>query len=188
MVFLFKYDLGQKYYAPQIQPNRGFELMTLNSWPRDHDRAFHVIETPALTTRPSVTSNEIHCITYATILISTIKAHDCYDSIKKNPDPGMQNELGLLSVYRPASKINWANVQLHSKNRASDILPRSVHVETMVCSLSLLGCLSPKCYLISLHMEELLLDCSAVQFGQHLVIYILVDITVSILIIHTPKK
>ena len=29
----FKYDLGQKYYAPQVQPTRvGFELMTSRSW------------------------------------------------------------------------------------------------------------------------------------------------------------
>ena len=47
----FKYDLGQKYHAPQVQPSRG-----LNSWPPDHDSIFHVTETPAITTRPSVTS------------------------------------------------------------------------------------------------------------------------------------
>ena len=47
----FKYDLGQKYHAPQVQPGRG-----LNSWPPDHDSTFHVTETPATTTRPSVTS------------------------------------------------------------------------------------------------------------------------------------
>ena len=47
----FKYDLGQKYYAPQVQPELG-----LNSRPPDHDSTFHVTETPALTTWPSVTS------------------------------------------------------------------------------------------------------------------------------------
>ena len=46
----FKYDLGQKYHAPQVQPGWG-----LNSWPPDHDSTFHVTETPAMTTRPSVT-------------------------------------------------------------------------------------------------------------------------------------
>ena len=39
----FKYNLGQKYYVPQVQPELG-----LNS--------FHVTETPALTTWPSVTT------------------------------------------------------------------------------------------------------------------------------------
>ena len=43
--FWIKHDLGQKYYA------RG-----LNSRPSDHDNTFHVTETPALTTWPSVTS------------------------------------------------------------------------------------------------------------------------------------
>ena len=32
-----KYDLGQKYYAPQVRPTRGS-----NSWPPDHDSTFHV--------------------------------------------------------------------------------------------------------------------------------------------------
>ena len=47
----FKYHLGQKYHASQVQPGRG-----LNSWPPDHDSTFHVTEIPALTTWPSVTS------------------------------------------------------------------------------------------------------------------------------------
>ena len=47
--FWFKYDLGQKYYSPQVWPDWGS-----NSWPPDHDRTFHVTEIPALTTRPSV--------------------------------------------------------------------------------------------------------------------------------------
>ena len=51
--FWFKYDLGQKYQAPQVRPDWGS-----NSWPPDHDRTFHVTETPALTTRPSVTSEK----------------------------------------------------------------------------------------------------------------------------------
>ena len=53
MLFLyvwFKYDLGQKYQAPQVQPGGD-----LNSWPPDHDSTFHVSEMPAITTRPSVT-------------------------------------------------------------------------------------------------------------------------------------
>ena len=50
----FKYHLGRKYYAPQVHPEWG-----LNSWPPDHDRAFHVTEKPALTTQPSVTLNYI---------------------------------------------------------------------------------------------------------------------------------
>ena len=51
--FWFKYDLGQKYQAPQARPDRGS-----NSWPPDHDSTFHVTETPALynTTWPSVIS------------------------------------------------------------------------------------------------------------------------------------
>ena len=42
--------LRQKYYAPQVRPDWGS-----NSWPPDHDSAFHVTETPALTTSPWVT-------------------------------------------------------------------------------------------------------------------------------------
>ena len=49
--YWFKYDLGHKYKAPQVRPNRGS-----NSWPLDHDSTFHVTETPVLTTWPSVTS------------------------------------------------------------------------------------------------------------------------------------
>ena len=45
-----KYDLGQKYYAPHVRHDRGS-----NSCHPDHDSTFHITETPALTTRPSVT-------------------------------------------------------------------------------------------------------------------------------------
>ena len=45
------YDLGQKLYAPKVQPD-----WDSNSCPSDHDRTFHVTETPALTTWLSVTS------------------------------------------------------------------------------------------------------------------------------------
>ena len=45
----FKYDLGQKYYVPQVRPDQGS-----NSQPPDHDSTGTL--TPALTTRPSVTS------------------------------------------------------------------------------------------------------------------------------------
>ena len=41
----FKHDLGQKYYAPQVRPNRGS-----NSRPPDHDRTLQVTETPSVTT------------------------------------------------------------------------------------------------------------------------------------------
>ena len=50
---LFKYDLGQKYSVHQDQPELGS-----NSWSPDHDSTFHVTETPALTTWPSVTSSQ----------------------------------------------------------------------------------------------------------------------------------
>ena len=50
-MYWFKYDLGQKYQAPQVRPDRGS-----NSWPPDHDSTFQVTEMPALTTWPSVTS------------------------------------------------------------------------------------------------------------------------------------
>ena len=43
----------QKYYAPQVRPDRGS-----NSRPPDHDSTLHVTETPSLTTRPSVTSTD----------------------------------------------------------------------------------------------------------------------------------
>ena len=53
--FWIKYDLlGQKSYASQIRPYWG-----PNSSPPDHDSTFHVTETPALTTRPSVTADKI---------------------------------------------------------------------------------------------------------------------------------
>ena len=45
MNFWLSTTLGQKYYAPQVQPDRG-----LNSWPPVHDSPFHVTEMPALTT------------------------------------------------------------------------------------------------------------------------------------------
>ena len=35
--FWFKYDLGQKHYAPQVRPDRGS-----NPWPPDHDSTFHI--------------------------------------------------------------------------------------------------------------------------------------------------
>ena len=87
-----RYDSRQKYYAPQVEPDPGS-----NSWPPDHDRAFHVIETwpsvtsafhdtetPGLTTWPSVTillpfchsTGEFNHISYRciyiTLYISTI--------------------------------------------------------------------------------------------------------------------
>ena len=52
-ICLFKYDLGQKYYAPQVRPDWGWGS---NSRPPDHDSTLHVTETPSLATRPSVTS------------------------------------------------------------------------------------------------------------------------------------
>ena len=38
-----KYDLGQKYHAPQVRPDRGS-----NSRPPGHDSTFHVTETPSM--------------------------------------------------------------------------------------------------------------------------------------------
>ena len=35
-IFWFKYDLGDKYHTPQVQPDRG-----LNSWPPYHDSTFY---------------------------------------------------------------------------------------------------------------------------------------------------
>ena len=49
-----KYDLGQKYYAPQVRPDWGS-----NSWPPDHDSTFHITEMPALTTWPSMISPDL---------------------------------------------------------------------------------------------------------------------------------
>ena len=51
LAILYFWFLGQKYYAPKVRPDWGS-----NSWPPDQDSTFHVSETPALTTRPSVTS------------------------------------------------------------------------------------------------------------------------------------
>ena len=50
LYFWFKHNLGQKYYAPQVQPYWG-----LNSRLSDYDSTFHITEMSALTTRPSVT-------------------------------------------------------------------------------------------------------------------------------------
>ena len=50
--FCFKYDLEQKYHAPQVRPEGGS-----NSWPPDHDNTFHVTDMPAPTTQPSVTEH-----------------------------------------------------------------------------------------------------------------------------------
>ena len=38
-IFEFKYDLGQKYYVPQVRPEWGS-----NSWPPDHDSTFPVTD------------------------------------------------------------------------------------------------------------------------------------------------
>ena len=32
LIFGFQYELGQRCYAPQARPNRGFKLMTSRSW------------------------------------------------------------------------------------------------------------------------------------------------------------
>ena len=47
---LDRIQLRAENYALQVRPNWGS-----NSWPPDHDSTFHVTETPALTTWPSVT-------------------------------------------------------------------------------------------------------------------------------------
>ena len=39
--FWITYDLGQKYYTPQVRPDWGS-----NSWPLDHNSIFHATETP----------------------------------------------------------------------------------------------------------------------------------------------
>ena len=48
--FWIKHDLGQKYYTPQVGPDRGSNSRLL-----EYDSTFHVTETLALTTWPSVT-------------------------------------------------------------------------------------------------------------------------------------
>ena len=49
-ILILKYDLGQMYYAHQVQLNQG-----PNSCPPYHNSTFHVTEAHALTTQPSVT-------------------------------------------------------------------------------------------------------------------------------------
>ena len=46
----------QKYQAPQVRPDLGS-----NSWPPDNDSTFHVTETSAVTTWPSLISKEMCC-------------------------------------------------------------------------------------------------------------------------------
>ena len=41
MYFWNKYNLGLKFYAPQVRPDKG-----LNLWPPDRGSIFHVTETP----------------------------------------------------------------------------------------------------------------------------------------------
>ena len=69
-IFLVKYDLGQKYQAPQVRPDWGS-----NSWPPDHDSTFHVTEMPALTTKPSVTSAcfDVHFANSRWMLFNTME-------------------------------------------------------------------------------------------------------------------
>ena len=57
LYFWLRHDLGEKYHAPQVRPDRG-----VSSWSPDHayDSSFHVNETSALTTHPSVTSMSFH--------------------------------------------------------------------------------------------------------------------------------
>ena len=54
-----------KYYAPQVRPH-----WILNSWPPDHDSAFHVNETPALTTRPQSLAYLTICVILRDISIT----------------------------------------------------------------------------------------------------------------------
>ena len=66
--FWFKYNLAQKYYAPQVRSDRGS-----NSWPPDHDSKFHVTETPALTTWHAYAfkfTYQIQCITSRNFLLN----------------------------------------------------------------------------------------------------------------------
>ena len=73
----FKYDLGQKYHAPKVQPGWG-----LNSWPPDHDSTFHVAEMPAITTRPSVTSHKLYrLLTLVWIWKSSFLVPDRVDTV-----------------------------------------------------------------------------------------------------------
>ena len=98
-IFLFKYNLEQKYYAPQVWPNWGS-----NSWPPDHDSAFQITKMPPLTTQPSVTSDILHsvifllkvpllCITYHMHYNADILWHPLLNNmyiyihpLKKNPN------------------------------------------------------------------------------------------------------
>ena len=50
LIILVQVRLRQKYYAQQVRLDQG-----LNSWPPDHNSTFYIPETPALTTRSSVT-------------------------------------------------------------------------------------------------------------------------------------
>ena len=59
-IILAKVRLGiEVLYAPQVRSDR-----SLNLWPPDHDSTFHVTETPALTTRPSVISSYLNVIAH----------------------------------------------------------------------------------------------------------------------------
>ena len=57
-------------HVPQVWPDWGS-----NSWPSDHDSTFHVTETPALTTRPSVTS----CLARDVCDLLPLPEHRSYD-------------------------------------------------------------------------------------------------------------
>ena len=54
-IFVVQVRLRQKYYALQVQPNRGS-----NPWPPDYDSTSQVPETSVLTTRPLETILHIY--------------------------------------------------------------------------------------------------------------------------------
>ena len=78
---LFKYDLGQKYYAPQVRPDRGS-----NSRPPDHDSTLHVTETEP--------------VIFMSTHNSAVQTFDCNQSVTFKP-------YGVISHSNSCSRICW---------------------------------------------------------------------------------
>ena len=115
----FKYDLGQKYQAPQVRPDRGS-----NSWPPDHDSTFHVTETPALTTWPSVTYLQSNSYSSDTFMIGHSQTPNlAYISFLWHTAKS-QNDKLTISVAKGISCINLTYIWIDLKRKGKIKKPK----------------------------------------------------------------
>ena len=105
LYFWIKYDIGQKYYTPRVQ------LISSNSWPPDHDSTFHVTETPALTTWPSVTSHSLRNIPHWPLTCKALKHYQMMTRLfKVNLDGIFTRLFSFFVSLSPATKSCAWNV------------------------------------------------------------------------------